>query len=308
MQFLCIGVSDDSADSLKNCLINELSRNNKKNRNYMVRDIVDSEGSTSVICSLADGDAPSDMNSHLYDELVFNVCSALATFIIDKYEEKLIYRIINSNYGYFTRVERKEIQRLALAIIKNEDRNLLNSFFQIRRKNIIIKKLLEYFECSNSVILDGFVNFRLKDYMKDLEEIVEKAMDDFLMEREYQEFIMLLRYFVDKQDPKFNAVHIIVSYDNKYILLDQNKQEITNECIQEFMNDIPNGEINYDDLLVSSLITMAPRRIIIHGAESFRNKELLETIKNVFWGKVVICSECELCMVNMVRSENKSQV
>ncbi|NLU27607.1 MAG: putative sporulation protein YtxC, partial [Hungateiclostridium thermocellum] len=177
-----------------------------------------------------------------------------------------------------------------------------------RRKNIIIKRLLEYFERSNTVILDGFVNFRLKDYMKDLEEIVEKAVDDFLMEREYREFIRLLRYFVDIQEPKFNAVHIIAGYDNKYVLLDENKNEITNECLQEFVNDIPEGEINYDDLLVSSLITMAPRKLVIHGAKSFRNKELLETIKNVFWGKVVICSECELCMVNMVRSENKSQI
>lgn len=307
MQFLSIGVNDD-ADSLKEYLINELARNNKKNINYLVRDVADSEGSTSIICSLADNDAPSDMNSHLYKELVLNVSNALATFIIDKYEEKLIYRIINSNYCYFTQAERKEIRRLTLAIIKNEERNLLNSFFQIRRKNIIIKRLLEYFESSNTVILDGFVNFRLKDYMKDLEEIVEKAVDDFLMEREYREFIRLLRYFVDIQEPKFNAVHIIAGYDNKYVLLDENKNEITNECLQEFVNDIPEGEINYDDLLVSSLITMAPRKLVIHGAKSFRNKELLETIKNVFWGKVVICSECELCMVNMVRSENKSQI
>jgi len=123
------------------------------------------------------------------------------------------------------------------------------------------------------------------------------------MEREYREFIRLLRYFVDIQEPKFNAVHIIAGYDNKYVLLDENKNEITNECLQEFVNDIPEGEINYDDLLVSSLITMAPRKLVIHGAKSFRNKELLETIKNVFWGKVVICSECELCMV-----KNKSQI
>jgi len=62
---------------------------------------------------------------------------------------------------------------------------------------------------------------------------------------------------VDIQEPKFNAVHIIAGYDNKYVLLDENKNEITNECLQEFVNDIPEGEINYDDLLVSSLITMA---------------------------------------------------
>ena len=30
---------------------------------------------------------------------------------------------------------------------------------------------------------------------------------------------------------------------------------------------------------------MAPRKIMIHGAKNFKNKELLETIKNVFLGK-----------------------
>jgi len=113
MQFLSIGVNDD-ADSLKEYLINELARNNKKNINYLVRDVADSEGSTSIICSLADNDAPSDMNSHLYKELVLNVSNALATFIIDKYEEKLIYRIINSNYCYFTQAERKKYKGLLL--------------------------------------------------------------------------------------------------------------------------------------------------------------------------------------------------
>ncbi|MFZ5989134.1 MAG: putative sporulation protein YtxC [Bacillota bacterium] len=305
MQFLCIGVNE-CAESIKEYITNELGNLNKLNINYSVKGVVDSDGSTSVICSVEGSDNASDKYSELYSELILNVSNILAGYIIEEYEEKLIFRIINSNYCYFNAVEKKEIQRLALSIIKNEDKNFLNSLFQIRRRNIIIRKLLDYFQGSNTVILDGFVNFRLKDYMKDLEEIVDKAVDDFLMEREYKEFIRLLRYFVDIQEPKFNIIHVIVGYDNRYILLDESKREITNECIQEFMNDIPEGEINYDDLLVSSLITMAPRKVIIHGAKVFRNKELLETIKNVFWGKAIICAECELCIVRMARSENKS--
>ncbi|NLP14928.1 MAG: putative sporulation protein YtxC [Clostridium sp.] len=305
MQFLCIGVNE-SAGRLKECLANELNSNNKLCKKYRIIDVIDSEGSTSIECHIEEENEHSDIYFNLYNELVLNVSDVLANYIIDEYEEKLILRIINSNYCYFNSVEKKEIQRIALGIINNEERSFLNSLFQIKRRNIIIKKLLEYFEHSNSVILDGFVNFRLKDYVKDLEEIVDKAVDDFLMEREYKEFIRLLRYFVDIQEPKFNVIHIIAGYDNKYILLDENKHEITNECLQEFMNDLPEGEINYDDLLVSSLITMAPRKLIIHGTKGFRNKELLETIKNVFWGKLIVCSECELCIINCVRSENKS--
>ena len=301
MQCLCIGVND-CAESVKDYITNELGKLNKLNIDCSIKNNVDLDGSTSVICSINQ----QEKYTPDYDQLVLSISNGLADYIIEEYQEKLILRIINSNYCYFNSIEKKEILRLALLIIKNDDKNFLNSLYQIRRKNIIIRKLVDYFESSDKVILDGFVNFRLKDYMKDLEEVVDKAVDDFLTEREYKEFIRLLRYFVDIQEPKFNVIHVLASYDSKYILLDESKREITNECIQEFMNEIPEGEINYDDLLVSSLITMAPKKVIIHGAKSFRNKELLETIKNVFWGKAIICPECELCLVKVARSENNN--
>jgi len=169
---------------------------------------------------------------------------------------------------------------------------------EIRRRNIIVRKLSEYFEYSNNLILDGFVNFRLKEYIKDLEDIVDRAVDDFLMEREYKEFIRLLRYFVEIQSPKYDTIHIIIEYDGKYTVLDEMKNEITNECIDEFINEIPEEEINYDDLLVSSLITFAPKKIVIHSKGQLKNKELLETIKNVFSDKVSFCSGCEMCILN----------
>ena len=47
------------------------------------------------------------------------------------------------------------------------------------------------------------------------------------MDREYREFIRLLRYFVEIQEPKIDTVHVIVNYDNS-ISLDGSKREITN--------------------------------------------------------------------------------
>ena len=142
MQFLCIGVNE-CAESIKNYLTNELDLNDSLNKKYSVKDIMDSEGSTSIICSIEEDDHL-DMYSQLYNDLVINVSNALANYIIEEYEEKLILRTINSNYCYFNSTEKKEILRLALSIIKNEDKNFLNSLFQIRRRNIIIKKFINY--------------------------------------------------------------------------------------------------------------------------------------------------------------------
>jgi len=303
MQFLSIGINERAEDIIQD-IKNELQALKDKKINYTI-DEVNSDGSTSIICSIKEDKIFNKRTMESYEALISHVSNALAEYIIRKYEEKLIARIINSNYCYFNSAEKKEILELALRIIRNDDKNFLNSIFQIRRRNVIIRKLQDYFQGSNNLILDGFVNFRLKDYISDLEEIVDKAVDDFLMAREYKEFIRLLRYFVDIQEPKFDTIHISAGYENKYILLDEDKREVTNECIQEFINEISEGDINYDDLLVSSLITLAPKKIVIHGTGQFRNKELMETIKNVFSGKVIICNGCEICEVNIVKSEQK---
>lgn len=256
-----------------------------------------------IICNVNDNNSN---QGFLYENVRLATINVLADYIISQYETKLIGRILNTNYCYFSLNERKDILKIALKNLNEVDsKSLLNSLYNIRRKNIIIKKLMEYFESNNEINVDGFVTFRLQDYSKDLENIVEKAVDDYLMEREYKEFIRLLKYFVEVQDSKIDTVHIIVTDEDKYILYDENETEITNQCIEDFMNEVTEGEMNYDDLLVSSLITLAPKRIVIHGINKIKNKELLETIKSVFAEKVLSCKECSLC-INKNIFEEKS--
>lgn len=299
-QYLSIGVSD-SAENIVQQIDKELQQLKDKSINYSIEE-VDTQGAVSVICNLEE-ETYISKKSNKYELLKYHVSNALADHVIQQYEEKLLVRIINSNYGYFSSAEKKEILRISLKTIRNEDKVFFNTLFQIRRRNMIVKKLMEYFEGSSDIILDGFVNFRLKEYIKELEEVIDNAVDDFLIEREYKEFIRLLRYFVEIQDSKFNFVHVIMQNDNKYILLDEKKKEITNECLQEFLTELPDTEINHDDLLVSSLITLAPKSIIIHNWERFKNQKLLDTIKNVFTGKVVLCSGCNICEMSLVKSD-----
>ncbi len=300
---LQIGV-EGCKNSIAEQIKKELQQLKNKNINCTI-DEFGAKGFSSIVCKLNEEGMHNDKFLQSYKILKAIISNTLGDYIISQYEEKLISRIINSNYCYFNSMERGEILNLALKIIKNEEKSFINSLFKMRRRNIIVRKLSEYFEYSNNLILEGFVNFRLKEYIKDLEDIVDRAVDDFLMDREYKEFIRLLRYFVEIQSPKYDTIHVIVEYDGKYTVLDEMKNEITNECIHEFINDIPEEEINYDDLLVSSLITFAPKKIVIHSKGQLKNKELLETIKNVFSGKVSFCSGCEMCILNREKRDNK---
>ena len=69
-----------------------------------------------------------------------------------------------------------------------------HKYYPSSRKKQITEKIKEYLDKNDELILDGFINFRLKDYMLEIEGLVDDAVDDFLMEKEYLEFIRLLRY------------------------------------------------------------------------------------------------------------------
>jgi len=226
--------------------------------------------------------------------------SILAGVIMSHFEEKLLSRIINSSYCYFSPRERNEILGIALRLIKAaDDQGPQSSSPLASRKEIIERNIEKYLETSKEVLLEGFVNFRIKEYLRELEEIADMAVDEFLVQREYLEFIRLLRYFVDIQEPKLELIHIIIGFNNKYIILNNDGKEVTNQCIREFAVEKTIEEINQEDLLISSLITLAPLRIYLHITGQVKNKEIIETIKSVFWGKVIICTGCALCKANM---------
>ncbi len=300
MRFLSIGVNEYTNDSI-DYLVNQLN-DLKEKKLKLKTTLIKFSKSRVIICKLNENRILSALSDHNFNILKQYASFILSDYIIKYYEKKLITRIVNMNYCYFNQAEKKQIVDLSTSILKSGENSKI-SLYSTKRKNLIFRKLLEYFENSNEIILDGFVNFRIKEYIRELEDVVDKAVDTFLMEREYQEFIKLLRYFVDIQEPKLEAVHILPGYENKYIILDHSHNEITNDCIKEFLNEVPEEDINFDDLLVSSLITIAPIRIYIHDAKQIKNKELIETIKNVFLNKVILCNGCDLCKVHRVSIE-----
>lgn len=80
------------------------------------------------------------------------------------------------------------------------------------------------------------------------------------MEKEYNEFIKLLKYFIEMEDPKLDRVDIIIKKDGSFKVVDEKGKDILDKLIQN-MNDmfmIENS--NMYDMLISGLITTAPKK------------------------------------------------
>ncbi len=143
--------------------------------------------------------------------------------------------------------------------------------------------------------IKGFLTFRMKEIAHDLESIIDKIVEKFMIEKEYNEFIKLLKYFVDVQESKINEVNIMIDKDGDYLVKDELGNDILNNLINELYDSRINSKVSSEDLIISGLITSAPKKIVIHCVENSRNKELIETIKNVFVERVEFCDDCAKC-------------
>ena len=233
-----------------------------------------------------------------FEVMFFHYMSnAFSDIIISEMEKKLVHKILLSDYYYFSPSERQIILQHLQNIQENEEFKYGEGVtYRISRKAKILQYIIDYLRASKEINLEGFIRFRLKNYTKELEEHIEKAVEDFLMEKEYHEFIRLLRYFVDIQEAKIDTVNVLIGEGGKYHLYDKLNRLINNEYLEDLAAEMADKDISYDDLLISSLITLAPKHIMIHFEGKAKNKEIMQTIKSVFSERVCICNGCKLCM------------
>jgi putative sporulation protein YtxC len=220
------------------------------------------------------------------------LAEVLADLIVFKWQKALLVDIIRENYYYFGEGERHTIFENALRYLEDTTGHGLIS---LRKKRKILARIREFLSCGNLIVVDGFIRFRLKDYIKELQEAADRAVDDFLMDKEYQEFIQLLRYFVEIQDSRTDLINVVMKPNGSFLLYDGQHRAVNSSYLEGFIVDLIESEINYEDLLISALITIAPREIIFHTGKTEGPQNTLETIKNIFSDRVTLCRGCELC-------------
>lgn len=224
------------------------------------------------------------------------VADVLSDLIICKWQKNILVDIIRENYYYFGEDERKTIFQNALRYLEDYETGESSPVLRMRKKRRILSKLREFLASYDQIVVEGFIRFRLKEYIKELQEAADKAVDDFLMDREYKEFIQLLRYFVDIQDSRTDVVNVVMKQNGSFMLYDGQKRVINSSYLEGFIFDLIENEINYEDLLISALITIAPREIFFHTGKEENAPGTLETIRNIFTNRVSVCSGCDLCI------------
>jgi len=225
-----------------------------------------------------------------------NVANMLYKLVTVEYCKKQINDFLSETYFFLRYDEMKQIKHMIQeALISEGAISDSNMVYYINRKNSIIDKIIRCIEENNEINISGFLTFRTKELKGELECIADKVVEQYMVEKEYNEFIKLLKYFVEVQDSKVDEVNILIEKNGNYCLRDEEGNDLVGNMIMELPEVKFDCKENQEELIISTLITSAPKKVIIHCVENCKNKELIQTISKVFVNRVYYCDKCTTC-------------
>ena len=217
------------------------------------------------------------------------LCDTLTKCILFFYEKKIIKNIISYNYFYFDNVEAKQILDECL------DLGISDKEIYKEKYESIYNALSLYCSEHHSIVLNGFINFRLENYKKVLDYVTDLCVNNFLIEKEYYEFINILHLYVNSKESSADYIHLV--YVNKEsILLDKNKNIIqTDDKLfdAKYLSDI---SFSSNDYCLNAFLNLLPKKLYIHLANNYED-EFINTLKLIFENRVTICNDCDICRI-----------
>ena len=113
------------------------------------------------------------------------------------------------------------------------------------------------------------------------------AVNKFIIEREYLEFISLLRIYINSHSSGINLVSLYYN-SSKPALFDENNNviDINDDLFDmKYMSDI---SFSSNDYILNALLTLIPKKIIVHLADSSID-EFINTLSLIFENRITIC-------------------
>jgi putative sporulation protein YtxC len=152
--------------------------------------------------------------------------------------------------------------------------------------------------CANPCLnIDGVIRFRARAYVTAAETAIHEMVEQFLADREYEEFVSMLRYMLEAQPPTTQVLHVYCGDDRIWLTDEMGNLVKDTEVSRAAQQVSDDGDVNTEDLAMSILITRSPCSIIIHDLTHAPPwPSFAETLERVFLDRAVRCTQCTTCV------------
>lgn len=225
-------------------------------------------------------------------DVVNRAAKALAEYILAVKELPLLRELIKKE-KYVDPADVQKMESYCLQLLNGTEDHIQYDA-RNRRLTKIRKVLQQYLEEHTQLHIDGFITFRLESYMSELREVVAYARDEYVLERQYQEFINLLKYFVYIQETKIPLAHLVHKGGHEFTLFNEQWQPLESAQVMDGMVvEMIDCDMEMEDMIVSTLIHVSPGHIVIHTREP--DSQVIKTIEQIFEARVHVCDYCSFC-------------
>ena len=223
-----------------------------------------------------------------YTKFINHISNSITKAIIEYLEEQIIYDNISLNYFYFNTFEKKKILENTLNLLEEEQCSKL-------RYDCINNEIYKNILSTHSIYLQGIINFQLHDYITFLSSQIDIAVNKFLIDKEYLEFVNILKLYIKSEAENSKTAHVHLIYKDKTSIITDDNQNIIsyNDNLRKakYISDI---SFSSNDLALNTLLNLIPKSITIHLVDSYSD-EFINTLKLIFGEKVKICEDCNIC-------------
>ncbi|WP_169725477.1 sporulation protein YtxC [Alicyclobacillus contaminans] len=201
-------------------------------------------------------------------------------------------------YDYLTEDEREYIALLTLHGLRTSDARWdgLTAGEWRHQVTAAVQSQLANGAAETPLNMGGLARFRARGFLRALDLALKDAVEQFLADKEYEEFVAMLRYMLDAQPPTMQVLHVYCTDDRVWIT-DAAGKLVRDPAVADAAAQVSDGEdVNAEDLAMSILITHAPCAIIIHDLTVAAPwPSFAETVEKVFIARATRCGNCSTC-------------
>lgn len=215
-----------------------------------------------------------------------NISDLISDYIISNYEKSILKSQLKLDFFYLSTFEQEEI-------LNSVNKTLQKKNNQKQKRALLNEIAYSYIVNNKKIYIDGFINFQISNYKKYLNNLLENEIHAYIIKKEYDEYIDLLRSYIHEKtknnENQTELIHLFYTDNNKTIL-DRNLNLITTSNEKKYLCDISFSE---NDFILNSILSIMPEKIMIHTKN--KNDNFVIFLQSIFENNCIICTKCEYC-------------
>lgn len=195
------------------------------------------------------------------------LASLFANYVIETKEDKWLMTLAEELFYLSDNEEASHVVSIAQAILKGDRKtNGVTEVFKDRRA-FLYDVFARHLDPNVTFYYEPFLTFRLKEYGELLIDCMEVALDEYLMEQDYQTMIENLRYYVQHTPMQRHLVHIV--HDDLFSFYDEHFRKMTPDELDYYLKQELHFQTQQDmsELIISPLVNMLPSEVHVFSNE-----------------------------------------